>query len=242
MHSFFHSCGCQALCRLLGLLQSLAAFSERSRRPACSSTVPFSNTKHPRPTSDLNLLFEDLGSSRVFCSHKSPRPLSFFTRVASLSEVSFSALIPGVTPPPGCQARRLHPGPALAFSRLRPCPLLQTLGGWTNRTISSPPGPADTSKQESDMAAPAKGENLSLVVHGPGDIRLVKRGRSVGTQAATHPALLSPSGKLSSGTHSRVLLLIGLAGGPRPAPLTAWIYQDLSWLPGGGGWVAVIYL
>lgn len=92
------------------------------------------------------------------------------------------------------------------------------------------------------MAAPAKDENLSLVVHGPGDIRLVKRGTNVGTQAATHPALLRPFCKLSSGTHSQVLLLIGLAGGPCQAPLAAWVYPDLSWLPGGGGGVAVIYL
>lgn len=92
------------------------------------------------------------------------------------------------------------------------------------------------------MAAPAKNENLSLVVHGPGDIRLVKTGRSVGTQAATHPALLRPSGKLSSGTHSQVMLLIELAGGLCQALLAAWVYPDLSWLRGGGGGVAVIYL
>lgn len=36
-------------------------------------TVSVSKTKHPqRSTSDLKLLFEDLGASRVFCSHKSP--------------------------------------------------------------------------------------------------------------------------------------------------------------------------
>lgn len=53
------------------------------------------------------------------------------------------------------------------------------------------------------MAAPAKAENLSLVVHGPGDLRLVKREEGVGTQAATRPALPHPSA-CSRSHHSQV--------------------------------------
>lgn len=61
------------------------------------------------------------------------------------------------------------------------------------------------------MAAPAKAENLSLVVHGPGDLRLVKREEGVGTQAATRPALphscLQRQSPLPSSCHSQGLLL-----------------------------------
>lgn len=52
-----------------------SGFSECSRRPACGSTVPVNKTKYPRSTSDLNILFGDLGASSVFCSHRSPTAL-----------------------------------------------------------------------------------------------------------------------------------------------------------------------
>lgn len=141
---------------------------------------------------------------------------------------------PSETPPPDCQGRAgPASGPHVASSRARPCPLLRTPGGGPTRSTCTSPGPADTSEQESAMAAPAKAENLSLVVHGPGDLRLVKR-ESRGWEPRPPPAppRLTPL-PAAAVTTPKFLSLTG------PAPLAAPVYPDLCWLPGGGGGVAV---
>lgn len=121
---------------------------------------------------------------------------------------------PSETPPPDCQGRAgPASGPRVASSRARPCPLLRTPGSGPTRSTCASPGPAVTPEQESAMAAPAKAENLSLVVHGPGDLRLVKRESGGGGDPGRHPPrpasplCLQRQSPLPSSCHSQGRLL-----------------------------------
>lgn len=140
------------------------------------------------------------------------------------------ALAPPTSPAQAVRDEEAPPPAGLAPPRPSPSPasslLPPTLGRAAARTSERPADCSSHPGGKSDMAA-AKTENLSLVVHGPGDLRLVRREGEWG--AEPDPALwpwLEPRWASSP---------IPARPGPAPhgsRPLRSWF---VTMLGGGGG-------